>query len=265
MFLGIDVGTSGTRAVLVDRAGKVIASHSADHAPISCPQIGWAEQDPEDWWRAAQLAIAQVAANRKIECIGLTGQMHGCVMLDANGEVLRPALIWCDQRTQPECDDLHALLGRDKLIELTCNPALPNFTLTKLLWVRKHQPDIFARIAHVLCPKDYVRFRLTGEYAIDMQEASGTLMLDVTNRCWSQPVAEAAGIPMSWLPRLYEGPEVCARVKADIAGLQAGTPVVAGAGDQGAGAVGMGILRPGSVSATIGTIRRRLRRHLCAH
>jgi len=253
MFLGIDVGTSGTRAVLVNRAGKVVASASSDHAPISSPQIGWAEQDPEDWWRAAQQAIAQVTKNQKVECIGITGQMHGCVMLDANGEVLRPALIWCDQRTQPECDDLHAQLGRDKLIELTCNPALPNFTLTKLLWVRKHQPEIFARIAHVLCPKDYVRFRLTGEYAIDMQEASGTLLLDVTHRRWSQEVAAAAGIPMSWLPRLFEGPEICARVRADIAGLKAGTPVVAGAGDQGAGAVGMGILKPGSVSATIGT------------
>jgi len=253
MFLGIDVGTGSTRALLIDRSGKVIASHTADHAPISSPHIGWAEQDPEDWWRAAKEAIAQVAPNQNIEAIGLTGQMHGCVMLDASGQVLRPALIWCDQRTQPECDWLHDKIGRDRLIELTCNPALPNFTLTKLLWVRKHQPDIFARIAHVLCPKDYVRFRLTGEYAIDMQEASGTLLLDVTHRRWSREVAEAAAIPMSWLPQLYEGPEICARIATDIAGLKAGTPVVAGAGDQGAGAVGMGILAPGSVSATIGT------------
>jgi xylulokinase len=192
----------------------------------------------------------------EIQAIGLTGQMHGCVMLDADGKVLRPALIWCDQRTQPECDWLEAKIGRERLIELTCNPALPNFTLTKLLWVRTHQPEIFARIAHVLCPKDYVRFRLTGEYAIDMQEASGTLLLDVTHRRWSQEVAEAAGIPMSWLPRLFEGPEICARVSsagAAATGLEAGTPVAAGAGDQGAGAVGMGIVGPGSVSATIGT------------
>jgi xylulokinase len=261
MFLGIDVGTGGTRAVLVDRAGRVEASATSDHAPIHSAEIGWAEQQPEDWWRAAREAIAGALAEAKltgaeIESIGLTGQMHGCVMLDAAGVVLRPALIWCDQRTQPECDWLNGKIGRERLIELTCNPALPNFTLTKLLWVRTHQPQIFARIAHVLCPKDYVRFRLTGEFAIDMQEASGTLLLDVAHRCWSEEVAEAAGIPMNWLPRLFEGPEICARVSdagADATGLAAGTPVAAGAGDQGAGAVGMGIVAPGAVSATIGT------------
>jgi xylulokinase len=268
MFLGIDVGTGGTRALLIDRAGKVLASHSSDHAPIHSEQIGWAEQDPEDWWRAAQLAIRgalQAAASaghttqiqaRQIEAIALTGQMHGCVMLDAAGEVLRPALIWCDQRTQPQCDWLTDKIGAARLIELTANPALPNFTLTKLLWVREHQPEIFARIAHVLCPKDYVRLRLTGEYAMDMQEASGTLLLDVVHRRWSREVADAAGIPMSWLPPLFEGPEICARISAEGAaatGLSVSTPVAAGAGDQGAGAVGMGILAPGSVSATIGT------------
>jgi xylulokinase len=241
-------------------------SAAADHAPFRSEHIGWAEQDPEDWWRAAREAIAGVldAARAsefqigpgEIKAIGLTGQMHGAVMLDADGQVIRPALIWCDQRTQPECDWLEAKIGRERLIELTCNPALPNFTLTKLLWVRAHQPELFARIAHVLCPKDFVRLRMTGEYAIDMQEASGTLLLDVTHRRWSQEVAEAAGIPMAWLPRLFEGPEICARISAEGAaatGLAAGTPVVAGAGDQGAGAVGMGIVGPGSVSATIGT------------
>jgi len=261
MFLGIDVGTGGTRAVLIDREGRVVASAASDHAAIRSEHIGWAEQDPEDWWRAAREAIAGVMvvaelAGAEIQAVGLTGQMHGCVMLDANGEVLRAALIWCDQRTQPECDWLEAKIGRERLIELTCNPALPNFTLTKLLWVRTHQPEIFARIAHVLCPKDFVRLRLTGEYAMDMQEASGTLLLDVAHRRWSEEVAEAAGIPMSWLPRLFEGPEICARISRDGAGatgLAAGAPVAAGAGDQGAGAVGMGIVGPGSVSATIGT------------
>jgi xylulokinase len=261
MFLGIDVGTGGTRAILVDRGGQVLASESSDHAPIASVHIGWAEQDPEDWWRAAREAIAGVLlacedAESKIEAVGLTGQMHGCVMLDAAGAVLRPALIWCDQRTQPQCDWLEAKIGREKLIALTCNPALPNFTLTKLLWVREHQPEIFARIAHVLCPKDYVRYRLTGEFAMDMQEASGTLLLDVAHRRWSQEVADASGIPMQWLPKLYEGPEICARVSSTgnaATGLREGTPVAAGAGDQGAGAVGMGILTPGSVSATIGT------------
>ena len=261
MLLGIDVGTGGTRAVLIDSSGKVLGSFASEHAPVRSEHIGWAEQDPEDWWRAAREAIAGAMAateltGAEIEAVGLTGQMHGCVMLDASGNVLRPALIWADQRTQPQCDWLTEKIGFERLIELTCNPALPNFTLTKLLWVRDHQPEIFARIAHVLCPKDYVRYRMTGEFAMDMQEASGTLLLDVTHRRWSVEVAEAAGIPMEWLPRLFEGPEICARIStagAGATGLAAGTPVAAGAGDQGAGAVGMGILAPGSVSATIGT------------
>jgi xylulokinase len=259
MFLGIDVGTGGTRALLIDRTGKVLASHSAEHAPIHSQHIGWAEQDPEDWWRAAQLAIAgalQAANHPRIEALALTGQMHGCVMLDDAGNVLRPALIWCDQRTQPQCDWLTETIGAARLIQLVANPALPNFTLTKLLWVRDHQPDIFARIAHVLCPKDYIRYRLTGTLAMDMQEASGTLLLDVVHRRWSTEVAAAAAIPLAWLPPLFEGPEICAHLSAAGAaatGLSAGTPVAAGAGDQGAGAVGMGILAPGSVSATIGT------------
>ena len=260
-FLGMDVGTGGTRAIVVDAAGKLISGASSEHAPFKTAHPGWAEQDPEDWWRAAQEAIRGAIAaapepHQPIAAIGLTGQMHGAVMLDASGAVLRPSLIWCDTRTQPQCDWLTEKIGYEKLIELTCNPALPNFTLTKLLWVKQHEPEIFARIRHIMCPKDYVRYRLTGEFAIDVQEASGTLLLDVTHRCWSKEVAEAAGIPESWLPKVYESPEVGARISAGAAGLTglaAGTPVVAGAGDQGAGAVGMGILQPGSVSATIGT------------
>ena len=261
MFLGIDIGTGGTRAVVVSRDGTVVGTHSADHAPIQSSHPGYAEQDPEDWWRAAQTAIpgalraADVNGSR-IESIALTGQMHGAVMLDEDGHVLRPALIWCDQRTQPECDLLHQRIGRARLIELVANPALPNFTLTKLLWVQRHQPDLFARIRHVLCPKDYVRYRLSGEFAMDVQEASGTLLLDVVHRRWCEEVAEAAGLPISTLPALFESPEVCARVStvgAACTGLPAGTPIAAGAGDQGAGAVGMGVVVPGSVSATIGT------------
>ena len=264
VFLGMDVGTGGTRAVLVDEQGRLIASASSEHAAFRTEHPGWAEQDPEDWWRAAQEAIRAVLAQvpgQKVQAVGLTGQMHGAVMLDKDGKVLRPSLIWCDTRTQPQCDWLHEQFGggekgREKLIELTANPALPNFTLTKLLWVKEHQPEIFSRIAHILCPKDYVRYRLTGSYAIDVQEASGTLLLDVAHRTWSKEVAKVAGIPESWLPDLYESPEICAKISAEAAGLTgltAGTPVAAGAGDQGAGAVGMGILEPGSVSATIGT------------
>jgi xylulokinase len=259
VFLGLDVGTGGTRAVLVDEQGQVTASASEEHAAFRSPFPGWAEQDPGDWWRAATKAIAEVVAasqGASIDAVGLTGQMHGAVMLDANGKVLRSALIWCDQRTDDECDWLHREIGRERLIELVANPALPNFTLTKLLWVKRHQPEIFAKIAHVLCPKDYVRYRLTGTYAMDVQEASGTLLLDVAHRRWSTEVAGIAGIPEAWLPPLFESPDVCAEISEEAAartGLKAGIPVVAGAGDQGAGAVGMGILEPGAVSATIGT------------
>src|SRR5271154_2682240 len=265
-FLGIDVGTGGTRAVVVDEAGKVLASASSEHEPFRVANPGWAEQDPEDWWRAAQEAINEAisasvergGASHKAQnaAVGLTGPMHGAVTLDGAGEVLRPALIWCDQRTGPQCDWLHEKIGRERLIELTCNPALPNFTLTKLLWVKEHEPEIFANIAHVMCPKDYVRYRLTGTFAIDVHEASGTLLLDVTNRKWSAEVAGISGIDESWLPPLYESQQVCGEISGTGAadtGLAKGTPVVAGAGDQGAGAVGMGILKPGAVSATIGT------------
>ncbi|MGO8720870.1 MAG: xylulokinase [Acidobacteriaceae bacterium] len=261
LFLGMDVGTGGTRAVLIDAAGKVVASHATDHVPFQSAFPGWAEQDPEDWWRAAQQSIRSVLAAAAckpadIAAIGLTGQMHGAVLLDSDGNVLRPSLIWCDTRSAPQCEWLHATLGRERVIELTCNPALPNFTLTKILWVREHEPQIFARIAHILCPKDYVRFRLTGVYAMDVQEASGTLLLDVARRRWSQPMTEASGVSMEWLPQLFESADICATLSDSAAaatGLLAGTPIVAGAGDQGAGAVGMGILKPGSVSATIGT------------
>ena len=255
-FLGLDVGTGGTRAVLIDSTGQVIASAASEHAHFRAPHPGWAEQDPEDWWRAAQEAIRDTlaqASDVRVDAVGLTGQMHGAVLLDREGEVLRPSLIWCDQRTGPQCDWLHAELGRERLIELVANPALPNFTLTKLLWVREHEPELWARVAHVLCPKDYVRFRLTGRYAMDVQEASGTLLLDVAHRRWSREVAQASGVPEDWLPQLYESPEICAIITDGTTGLRAGTPVVAGAGDQGAGAVGMGIYEPGSVSVTIGT------------
>lgn len=191
-----------------------------------------------------------------VKAVGFSGQMHGAVLLDADDRVIRPAIIWCDQRSARECEWLDRTIGRARLIEYTSNPALPNFTLTKLLWVREHEPERWARVRHVLLPKDYVRFRLSGERAIDVADASGTLMLDVAARRWSQPMLDAAGVPAGWLPAVFESPAVCARVSragAEATGLAAGTPIVAGAGDQAAGAVGMGITRPGAVSATIGT------------
>ena len=260
-FLGIDVGTSGTRALLLDERGSIAASTTEDHEPFASPCIGWAEQHPEDWWRACGIAVRKALAaaslrGEDIACVGFSGQMHGAVMLDDRGQVVRPALIWCDVRTGPQCRAITEKIGADRLIQLTCNPALPNFTLTKFLWVREHEPENWKRVRYVMLPKDYVRFRLTGERAIDVADASGTLLLDVTNRRWSQEVLAATEIDERLLPLLYESPQVCARVDAAGAaatGLVVGTPVVAGAGDQAAGATGMGIVDPGAVSATIGT------------
>jgi xylulokinase len=258
-LLGVDVGTGGTRAVLVDRRGAIASSATCEHVPFASPRTGWAEQDPHDWWKAAGSAIRSATVNvpaANVVCAGLAGQMHGAVLLDQSDDVLRPALIWCDQRTQAQCDWLNSKLGERKIIELTCNPALTNFTLTKLLWVRDNEPDLWKRFRRVLLPKDYVRLRLSGEHAMDVAEASGTLMLDVAHRRWSEEMMVAAGLSMSSLPKLYESPEVCARISdagAAHTGLKAGTPIVAGAGDQAGGAVGMGIVRAGAVSATIGT------------
>jgi xylulokinase len=259
--LGIDVGTGGTRAVVVCEDGHVLASATEEHLPFASPQIGWAEQSPEDWWRACGIAVRQALGTAalgadQIGCVGFSGQMHGAVMLDASDEVVRPALIWCDVRTEKQCRELTQKIGAEALIRLTCNPALPNFTLTKLLWVRENEPANWNRVRSVMLPKDYVRFRLTGESATDMADASGTLMLDVAHRRWSTEVLQAAGLEVALVPRLYESSEICGKVSpagAAATGLQPGTPVVAGAGDQAAGAVGMGIVTAGAVSATIGT------------
>jgi xylulokinase len=259
--LGIDVGTGGSRALLLGEDGALLASASADHLPFASPQTAWAEQDPGDWWRACQQVIRDVLeksgiAADAVACVGLSGQMHGAVLLGADEGVLRPSIIWCDQRTDAECRWLDDIIGSQRLLDCTSNPALTNFTLTKLLWVRAHEPDVWRRLRHVLLPKDYIRFRLSGEHATDVADASGTLMLDVARRCWSQQVLDATEIDPRLLPTLFESPVICARVSRDAAtltGLAAGTPIVAGAGDQAAGAVGMGITRPGAVSATIGT------------
>ena len=259
--LGIDVGTGGTRAVIVDASGRILASATEEHEPFRSPQIGWAEQRPEDWWRAAGLAVRKAMVQGSvpaadIACLGFSGQMHGAVMLDAAERVVRQALIWCDVRTQEQCDELTRRLGRERIIQLTCNPALTNFTLTKFMWVRQHEPENWKRVRSVMLPKDYVRFRMTGERAIDMADASGTLMLDVAHRRWSPEMLQAGEVDASLLPSLHESPDVCGKISAagaEATGLAAGTPVVAGAGDQAAGATGMGIVAAGAVSATIGT------------
>jgi len=260
-LLGIDTGTSGTRAVLLDGSGRVLSSATVEHEPISSPHAGWAEQNPQDWWSAACKAIPEClkrgnTAASEISGIGLTGQMHGLVLLGSDDEVLRPSIIWCDQRTEEECRAITEKVGAQRLIELTANPAVAGFTLPKIWWVQKHEPEIWARTRSILLPKDYVRFRLTGTRAIDVADASGTLILDVVNRRWSAAMMEVSGLSEELLPRVYESQEVASYVSEEGAratGLRAGIPVVAGAGDQAAGAVGMGIVRAGAVSATIGT------------
>jgi xylulokinase len=260
-LLGIDVGTGGTRAVLLDDAGRVLGAAMAEHAEMASPQLGWAEQDPRDWWRAARAAIKECLAQTntnagEIAAIGLSGQMHGLVMLDGAGEVVRAALIWCDQRTEEECRAITERVGAKRLIDLVANPALTGFTLPKIWWVRAHEPENWSRVRSVMLPKDYVRFQLTGARATDVADASGTLMFDVVNRRWSAEMLQASDLRAEILPEVFESPEITGRISqrgAAASGLKEGTPVVAGGGDQAAGAVGMGIVEPGNVSATIGT------------
>src|SRR6202050_418920 len=238
--LGIDTGTGGTRALIIGADGRIVASATEEHEPFASLNIGWAEQHPEDWWRAASIAVRKALAqsglkNEDIACVGFSGQMHGAVLLDANDDVVRNAIIWCDQRSEAQSNELNEMFGPGRLIELTSNPPLTNFTLTKLLWVRENEPENWKRVRHIMLPKDYVRFRLTGERAIDVADASGTLLLDVAKRVWSTEVLTKTQIPLSMLPTLYESPDVCGKISAAGAaatGLLGGTPTVAGAGDQ---------------------------------
>jgi xylulokinase len=245
-FFGIDVGTSGVKALAVDGGGRVVARAEASY-PLSTPRVGWAEQDPEDWWRAAEAALARLRAQAGAPAgIGLSGQMHGLVVLDARDRVLRPAILWNDQRTAAECVEIEEALGRRRLIELTGNRALTGFTAPKLLWLRRHEPDVYAEIARIALPKDYVRLRLCGEHATDVSDASGTLLLDVAGRRWSDEVLTALELDRSWLPRVLESPEVSGTTRE-------GVPVAAGGGDQAAGALGVGVVHPGPVSVVLGT------------
>ena len=258
-LLGLDVSTTGSKALLIDERGAVCASHTTPH-PSHQPRPLWSEQDPADWWsgmaQSIRAALAEIDDPGAIQAIGLTGQMHGLVCLDAEGNVLRPAILWNDQRTQAECDEITETIGARRLIELTGNRALTGFTAPKILWVRKHEPDVYAKIAHILLPKDFIRFKLTGEYATDLAGAAGTLLLNVARREWSSEVVDALGIPAEWLPPVHEGPQVTGVVSAAAAeetGLRAGTPVVGGGGDQAAQATGVGAVEPGIVALTVGT------------
>jgi xylulokinase len=262
VVIGIDIGTSATKAVAVTAEGRVLGSASVGY-DLSTPRSGWAEQDPADWWCATAQAvrdlvrrIEQDSRNLEIVGLGLTGQMHGLVLLDSHGEVIRPAILWCDVRTTDEVAWLEQEVGRQQIIEWTQNPPLPNFTATKLLWVHRHEPDLYQKIAAVLNPKDYVRYRLTGALGAEYSDASGTLLLDVAKRRWSEEMCRALDIPASWLPDLAESQDVVGRLTPEAAaalGLPAGVPVVAGAGDQAAGAVGLGVHHPGVVSVIFGT------------
>lgn len=258
--LGIDLGTSGTKTVLFDQGGQVMASATVEY-PMMQPQNGWAEQDPADWWRAAVETIRQVLARSGVDAgdvkaLGISGQMHGLVMLDEAGEVLRPSIIWCDQRTQAECDEMTQRVGARRLIEITANPALTGFTASKILWVRNHQPEIYAKCRHILLPKDYVRYMLTGDYATEVSDASGMQLLDVPNRCWSAEMLEKLDIDPALLAKVYESCEVTGHVSAKAAaltGLSEDTLVVGGAGDNAAAAVGTGVVEDGKAFTTIGT------------
>jgi xylulokinase len=259
-YLGIDIGTSGTKTLLIDSEGSSIASNTEEY-PLYTPKPLWAEQDPEDWWNAACVTIKKTIADGGIEAadikgIGLSGQMHGAVFLDENNRALRPSILWCDQRTQSECDWITNKIGFEKVVELTSNPVLTGFTAGKIVWVRNNEPDVYAKTRKVLLPKDFIRFRLTGEFATEVSDASGTALFNVRKRRWADEMLDGAEIPREWMPKVYESQEVSGRVSeqaASAAGLKAGTPVVGGGGDQAAGAVGSGIVSAGIVSSTIGT------------
>ncbi|MFN2272272.1 MAG: xylulokinase [Anaerolineae bacterium] len=259
-LLGIDVGTSGSKAILIDAAGAVKASATTEY-PLYTPQPLWAEQNPSDWWAATVSSIKRVLQEEGVRPadvagVGLTGQMHGLVLLDAQGEVLRPCIMWNDQRTAAQCAAITEKVGLENVLRLTGNPILPGFTAPKIVWVRENEPEVYANVAKVLLPKDYVRYRLTGGFFGEVSDASGTSMFDVGQRQWSDEMLQALEVPRAWLPEVTESPVVSARISAGAAaetGLLEGTPVVGGGGDQAAQAVGTGIVAEGVVSATLGT------------
>jgi xylulokinase len=257
VLIGLDIGTSGARALAVSDSGDVIAS-AAQEYPLLTPRPGWTEQNPEDWWEASRKVLAEVASavKGKVAGIGLTGQMHGAVFLDANDRVIRPALLWNDQRTAAQCNEITDRVGRERLLAIAGNPALTGFQAPKVLWLREAEPASYARLTHLLLPKDFIRLRLAGEYATDASDASGTLLLDLRRRTWSEEILNALELPREWLPNVYEGPDETGRLFVDVAaelGLPAGIPIAAGGGDNAAAAVGCGVVEEGIASSSIGT------------
>ena len=259
-FLGIDTSTTSSKALLIDEKGNVTAAASSPHT-LQTPKPLWSEQDPHQWWEAVSASIRLVLekvgiVGEQVTAIGLTGQMHGLVLLNEAGNVLRPAILWNDQRTQPQCDEIHQRIGKNKFIQITGNVALTGFTAPKILWVQENEPKVYARVKHVLLPKDYVRFKLTGEYALDKADGSGTVLFDLKSRNWSVEILEKLGIDQAWMPPTFEGPEFTGSVTLEAAaatGLKVGTPVAAGGGDQSAGAVGVGAVDVGVIALTVGT------------
>ncbi|MCE5240119.1 xylulokinase [bacterium] len=259
-LLGIDVGTTGAKTIVVDHRGKLKARVTVEY-PLYSPQPGWSEQEPEDWWQATAESIRRVLTESGVSAdrivgVGLSGQMHGSVFLDVSGQVIRRALLWNDQRTAEQCAWITDKVGRRTIVSETCNPVLTGFQAPKIIWLRDHEPRQYERIAQVLLPKDYVRYRLTGEYATEVSDASGTALFNVPQRRWSEAILSKLNLPREWFPRVYESPDVTGAITADVAaltGLRAGTPVVGGGGDQAAGGVGNGIVEPGAVSCTTGT------------
>jgi xylulokinase len=258
--LALDISTTATKAIVVERDGRILGVASSEY-DFKVPRPGWSEQDPAKWWMAAVSAIGGVLADTRvgsaqIEAIGLTGQMHGLVLLDGDGQVLRPAILWNDQRTGRQTDAIRSAIGRARLIEVTGNDALTGFTAPKILWVRDNEPDVYRRTESILLPKDYVRYRLTGERATDVADGSGTILFELAARRWSPEVVGALGIDPGWLPPVFEGPTVAGVIDRDAAattGLREGTPVVAGGGDQAANAVGMGVVEPDQLCLSLGT------------
>ncbi len=259
-LLGIDLGTSGTKTVLFNEGGEAVASATVEY-PLYQPHNGWAEQAPEDWWNAAVVTLGKVVKDsgvnpEDIAALGISGQMHGLVMLDEKGDVLRPAILWCDQRTGVECAEITEIVGAKRLIEITANPALTGFTAGKIRWVQKHEPENYRKCRHILLPKDYLRYKLTGDFATEVSDASGMQLLDVPKRGWSDEVLDRLGIEKSYLGKVYESPEVTGRISKAVAamtGLSEKTLVVGGAGDNAAAAVGTGVVADGRAFTTIGT------------